>query len=114
MKLINQISDYANQTFNFTSDIGENINITLKYLSVTQCWIMDVTSGAFTITGLKLVNSINLLRQFRNVIDFGFAVVSDDLQDPFLLTDFSQGRSRLYLLNQADIINAEKLIKVIN
>jgi hypothetical protein len=100
---INGISSYPSQQFTVVGAQGENISFNLYYLPGQQGWFYDVSYGSFTVTGQRLVVSLNTLNQWVNIIEFGLMCMSTDGYDPLYIDDFTTGRIALYLLTQADI-----------
>ena len=64
---------------------------------------MDVKYNNFFLYGIKVTNNFNLLSQYENILPFGISCVSDDLIDPYLISDFINQRNRLYLLNSTEV-----------
>lgn len=110
MKYIDRINASAKQRFTLaTIDEGQTITCELTYLTTQRNWVIDVSWQEFTLKGISLGLSPNLLRQWKNVIPFGFALLSVDGFDPYYLQDFSSGRCKLYLLSRAEIEEIEQL-----
>jgi hypothetical protein len=51
-----------------------------------------------------------MLRAFRNILPFGLACTVADGMEPVFLTDFSEGRASIYLLQAEDIDTVEAFI----
>lgn len=103
MKLIDAITDYPFQKMTVIGDNKERIDLTFRYMASQQLWRLDVSYGDFSAYGLLCMQSINLLRQWQDILPFGLMVRSVDGQDPFYLNDFSSGRIVLFYLNQSDL-----------
>ena len=65
-------------------------------------FITSLVYGSFTLNGIRISNSPNILNQFRNQIPFGLACYSTNNREPMLQYDFSSGASILYILDQAE------------
>jgi len=111
MLYLSQLTDYPNQSYTLTTEDSKTVLLDLIYLPTQQFWIANITYDLinFKLNGIKLVNNLNILKQFSNVIPFGLTCISDDLIDPFLIDDFSNQRSRLYLLNATEIQNIDTI-----
>lgn len=107
MLLLNGITDDAQQAITLTGVPGINIAFTLRYMPRTQNWIMGVDDGTTSIQGIAVMNSLNMLRQWKNNISYGIACIRNDGLDPYQLTDFSSGLANLYLLDGADVAAIE-------
>jgi hypothetical protein len=111
MQFLNQITDDPNQSYTLTTDDSKIVLLDLIYLPTQKFWIANITYELinFQLNGFKIVNNLNLLKQFINILPFGLTCYSDDFVDPFLLDDFSNQRSRLYLLNATEIQNIQTI-----
>ena len=107
MLYINKITSDPSQTLILTGIPGIQINMNLRYLPRVQQWIMDIQYGTFQVTGLSVTSSLNLLRQWNNIIPFGIACLVQDGLDPYQVTDFANQTANLYLLNSTDVAQIE-------
>lgn len=110
MNLVDTISDDANQLLQVVLDTGETVQLELVFRPAIQRWSISVLASSIEIDGLNLCVFPNILRAWRQVIDFGLACIADDGVDPFQLDDFSTGRCRLYVLDAADVSAIEAAI----
>lgn len=107
MRIIDKLTSDARQQYNIVAEDGEEISLLLWYAPTQQTWFLNVSSGDFTLEGVQLTNSPNILRNYKNLLSFGFAVTVVGGLDPFYLDDFTTGRAKLYLLNRADVQSIE-------
>lgn len=107
MILLTQLTNSANQQFTLTSESGQAIAFALRFLPRINSWVFDCSQGELTVKGSRLANSPNLLRQWRNLIDFGLMCISTDGGEPEFLNDLATGRVSLYLLNAVDVADIE-------
>ncbi len=107
MLLINNITNDPSQTLTLVGENQEQITLHLYYKPTQQGWFYDISYKNFTANGLKMVGSINTLRQWKSSIPFGLACISKDGYDPWFLDDFQSGRMSLYLLNADDVKQIE-------
>lgn len=103
MTILNGIRAVGDQRVRSRDEAGNLITIDLRYLPGSQAWIADISSQTFTVTGNKLINSLNILWPFQRNVDFGIAVFSNDGVDPFLINDFSVARCRIAILTMAEV-----------
>lgn len=108
MKYIDRITDSPIQTFNLTGNAGQRIRLTMRYMPSQQSWFMDVIYQNFSVYGLQVVSSVNMLRNYQNIIPFGFVCTTEQGIDPYRLDDFLTGFAKLYLMNEQDVINIEE------
>lgn len=82
---------------------GSSLEMTIYFVPMQLSWfITNITYGAFQLNGIHIVNSPNMLNQFRSQIPFGIACYSTNNREPSQQQDFSSGASVLYLLTQAE------------
>lgn len=84
---------------------GSSIQIEMYFRQQQQGWFFNslVYSAGFTINGLRICNSPNLLYQFQNQIPFGLACISVAQREPSLLQDFSSGNSQIFILTPEEV-----------
>jgi len=109
MIILNSLTDYPAQRFKVVGENKEQIAIILRYMPSVQQWRMDISSSNFKSYGLVLVNSPNILRQWKNIISFGLAIGSIDGADPMYLDDFSKGRIVMSILSNDEKNVAEQI-----
>ncbi len=112
MKQITSITNDANQLLTMVLDDGTRVNMTLSYWPAQLGWFYSLTYGAFEVSNRRMVNSPNMLRQFRSIIPFGLCCTVLDGYELLYQNDFTSGRASLYVLNPEDIIATETLITV--
>lgn len=110
MKALNFFNGDSKQTAEFVLDDGGIVTFLMFYSPNQQGWFYSIQYGEFISNNRRLVVSPNMLRQFRNRIPFGLACTSVDGYEPVYQTDFQNQRINLYLLSQADVLQAETLI----
>lgn len=104
MLVIQQITSDASQQQILILTDGTQVQLQMNYSQQQQGWfIPSLIYKNFTLQGLRICNSPNMLYQFRNEIPFGLACFSAGDREPFLLTDFSSGASTLYILTAAEV-----------
>lgn len=123
--LVTPMESNPNQIVNFTADPNQNviivlndgtsINMNLNYYAGQQGWFysFNYNNGQFVVNNRRLVTGPNLLSQFANLIEFGFAVTTSDGYEPIFLEDFILGRANFYILEANDVLTtAETIINV--
>lgn len=109
MYKINDILNYPLQTKILTLPTGEQLTITLYFVSMQNSWfIRELTYLDFIARNIKVVASPNLLRQFKNIIPFGLLCSSSQGRDPQLMPDFFSGANALYVLSEEEVDNLEE------
>lgn len=107
MNLIDNLTDEPTQTTTLDLGDGTFAVLTLTYRPTVQRWSLTIADGTFEVDGINLCLSPNILRPWKNVIDFGIMCISTDGLDPFFIDDFSTGRVTMYLLTAADVASFE-------
>lgn len=114
MRLLNAITQDARQQFTLIGEAGQSISFTLFYLSTQQQWAFNLSYGNVNINGAVLTCSPNVLRGYKNLLNFGLMCISTDGEDPWYINDFvapapsSPPRISLFLLNAADVALVEE------
>lgn len=104
MLQINQITDDPLQQQALTLPDGTIVYLTLYYLPRQLGWfITSLTYGTFQLNGLRIINSPNMLHQFRNQIPFGLACFTSGNREPTQIEDFNQQNSILYILTSTEV-----------
>lgn len=106
MQVLDNISNEARQKH--TILLGEDssrIVLELTYKPDVLGWFLDVAYDnlGFSVKGLRVVTSSNLLNQWRNILPFGILCQCKDAQDPLLLEDFLVKRARLSILSKEEV-----------
>lgn len=110
MQQIDTISTSPDQRMSLVLDNNETVDFRLYFVAMQQSWFYDFTYKNRTVNGSKVVLTPNSLRQFRRILPFGIAFLSDGDITPFQIDDFSSGRVKMYLLNSADVKQIEREI----
>jgi hypothetical protein len=114
MRIISQLQAAGTQTFKTPIEAGGQAEITLIYGPTIRMWFANVKYGTCTINGIRLVNSVNILHQYRNICPFGIAVIPKDEAEPFLINDFSTNRIQLGILTREDVLLYQGLLEADN
>lgn len=96
-------SDYKQKYTNILLENGEFFDMYIWYAETQYSWFMNITYGLKVINGIKVITSLNLLNQYKNILPFGISCYTDDMSDPYFINDFENGRAMLYLLNSDEI-----------
>jgi hypothetical protein len=81
----------------------QEVEVSLRFLSVVEGWFLDVTYAGRSAYGFKLaLNTLHMQSQ-----NFPFDFIVEDLSgrgvDPFRIDDFSENRCALYMLQADDM-----------
>jgi hypothetical protein len=103
MNTINGLTAQPYQQFSFDTGNGTIASCSMRYSLQQYIWFFSMIYGSLQLNGIALVNSANLLRQWKNVIPFGLAVLSQANRDPSQLEDFSSEFTTLNILSATEI-----------
>jgi hypothetical protein len=113
MRLIEIASASPNILIRIGLEDGGTIQLTLNFRSNQRCWFYSISgSNGLSLNNRRLVNSPNMLRQFRNNINFGLSCIVSDGGEPWFLNDFETGRVKIYELSIADMALVEAHLKL--
>lgn len=81
----------------------QEVEVSIRYLSVVEGWFLDVTYAGRSAYGFKLaLNTLHMQSQ-----NYPFDFIVEDLTgrgiDPFRIDDFSENRCALYMLQGDDM-----------
>lgn len=107
MNTITGISAQPKQQLSFVLDDGSQVSAYLEYRPQQLGWFLNLAWGDWSVNGLRVVSTPNLLRQWRNVIPCGLSILTQSNADPLNSTDFSTAVSVMVLLNAADVLLVE-------
>ena len=93
MKKINEFTADPKQNHVFTLEDGTVINITFEFRANQIGWFMSLTYEGREFSNRRIVTSPNMMRQFKDLIPFGFACSTKDGGEPIFQTDFSTNRA---------------------
>lgn len=105
MLQINRITKDALQKHTvFVEETGLSFTMILYFMPMQYAWIIrELTYDGFTLRGITVVNSQNLLHQFKNKLPFGIICESKEGRQPSLIEDFESGYTRLGVINSSEV-----------
>lgn len=114
MLRIQRITNAALQAQTLVLDDGTSFSITLYYRPLQRGWfINELKYGDFVLNGVRVVNSPNMLNQWRNKLPFGLACFTEGNREPTLQQDFVTEAAKMYVLTAAEVAEfAEYLTSV--
>lgn len=86
---------------------GSNFLLTMRFVPMQFGWFiteLTYTPNDFTLRGLRITASPNMLNQWRNLIPFGLGCFTQKNREPALQQDFSSGAAQLYVLTEAECL----------
>ena len=110
MRKITEIGVEPKQDLNIVGENNEKILFTIEYKPTQSAWYFSIVYAGFSLYGQKLLNSPNILRQFKNALPFGIMCEVVDGSEPYFVEDFREGRCNIYILNESDVLAVEESI----
>ncbi len=110
MQIITSLTNEPKQRCQLVLENNETVDFRLYYLSRMQSWYYDFTYRDLTVKCSKVVLTPNSIRQYRRILPFGLAFIADSEVQPFSITDFSDGRVQLAILNFQEVQDVEETI----
>lgn len=110
MQLIQNITSAVKQKMTLSLENNETCEFRLHFNARMEAWFFGFTYKDITIKDLKVCLHPNILRQFRNIIPFGIAFLSEKQVEPFLITAFSNNICDMYVLSQEEVQQIEEEI----
>ena len=104
MFLIQQITSDPLQTQTLILPDGSSTTITMAFYPLQYAWfITSLTWKTFSLSGLQITTSPNMLNQWRNSLTFGLACYVAGNREPTQQQDFVSGAAQLYILSAAEV-----------
>lgn len=110
MKQLTGLSAEPKQRFMVQIEGGDVATFYFYFLPTQIGWFFDIEYGNFKSTGLRLVNSPNIIGQYFNLLRFGLACVVSDGAEPYFLNDFINGRVQVYITSEQEVKEIEEAL----
>lgn len=83
------------------------------YFSLIQIgwFIQTIQYNNFTLQGVRITNSPNILYQYINQIPFGLACFSNQAVEPMQAQSFASGASSLFILTAAECLEYQQFLE---
>ena len=106
MKEITILNDAPKQTFKFTIDGYDYVEVYIEFKPQQYSWFFNLTWGNFSLFGERVAVSPNLLRQFKDLIPFGIMISGEDGLDPFAIDSWVT-KNKFYFLSADEVLTIE-------
>lgn len=107
MLLIQGISYQPKQKQTLTLPNGKIATMYLEFKPQQTGWFLGLDYEDFSLRNFRIVTGENIFRQFKNLLPFGLACITDDNQEPMFQEDIYSGRAKLYILTLSDVAEVE-------
>lgn len=108
MRQITTLNDAYKQTFKFSIDGYDFVEIALEFKSLQYAWFITLNWGEFSLNNERVAVSPNLLRQFSKMLPFGILITGVDAVDPFSNDAWLNGWN-FYMLDETDMADVEDI-----
>lgn len=107
VQAIQCLTDDVRQKFNITIE-DNTLYVNLYFFQTQKSWFFDIQYGDFICKGMRVVLTLNALRQFHNILPFGIGFVADGYAEPYAQDDFSSGRVTMCILSADEVQTVEQ------
>jgi hypothetical protein len=110
MNLITGITAQPNQQTAVILPDGTRLVIQLLYSTQQMGWFfasLNWNNGQWQEGARRIVNHGNMLRQYKDILDFGIACFTVGNREPTNIQDFYSGTSKLYILTPQEVKDFE-------
>ena len=91
---------------------SSQVDMQIRYVPMQLGWFFDyITYGSWTVKGVRIVNSPNMLHQYINQIPFGIYVATTGDREPSQQQDFQYGNSNMYVLSEDEVLTFDNFLK---
>ena len=105
---ITTIGAQPRQTFSIPLEGYDAIGVTMEFKPEQYCWFISIVWGNWGASNERVIASPNMLRQFVDILPFGFLISGPGSLDPFSVDAWQNGW-KFYLLDTTDIAEVEAL-----
>lgn len=108
MQQIFSLTDDPRQSVSVILEDNTILDILLEFRANVRGWFISISHVDWECNNMRLCNSPNFLKKFKNIINFGLAVTSVDKNDPVFVSDFLNERITLFVLNSDEVQTVEE------
>lgn len=107
MQQITGFTEDSKQNLLFYLESDKIIEFYFEYRDNVNSWFYTIKYNNFIVRNRKLVNSPNIIRQYKNILPFGIAVISNDKLEPLFQNDLIRERIQIFILDQNEVKEIE-------
>lgn len=108
MQEVTNISSATRQRMQIILDNGDTVDFRLRFCPRMEAWYFSFEYNELVCNDLKVCIHPNILRQFRRLIPFGIAFISEFQVEPFQTESFSSGACNMYILDKEEVQEIEE------
>ena len=121
MMPVTGITDQPSQKLTISMIDGTKLIMSLTYITSLNGWYfldsqsagLNWNNGAWQEGGRRIVSHPNMLRNYRNTINFGIACYTANNLEPWNIESFASGTSNLYILTPAEVQEVETALETL-
>ena len=111
MYLVSQVSSAPLQTQTLILPDGSSTTLTMAFYPQQYCWVITLlTWKTFTLSGLQITTSPNMLNQWKNQLSFGLGCTCVNNREPTQQQDFSSVNAQLWILSAAEVAQYARIL----
>lgn len=103
MKILTGFTNQPKQDMSFVLADGSTVSLFIEYRPQQLGWFADFSWQDWTVNGLRLTASPNILVKWDRILPFGVAIITKNQVEPLNPDDFADGTATVWLLNAADV-----------
>jgi len=111
---ITGITENPNQSFTVALPDGTKLLVTMQYFDQNNGWFftsLNWNNGQWIEEGRRVVSHLNMLRGYRNIINFGLSCITVGNREPTQIQDFASGASVLSILLPSEVQEVETFLQ---
>jgi hypothetical protein len=111
MYAVQQITSAPAQTQTLILPDGTSTTITMAFYPQQYAWfITSLVWNSFTLNGLQITTSPNMLNQWRNSLTWGLGCFVSGNREATQQQDFESGAAVLYILSAAEVAEYAQIL----
>lgn len=111
MYLIQQITSAPLQKQTLILPDGSSTSLTIAFYPQQYAWFITLlTYKTFTLQGLQITTSPNMLNQWKNSLTFGLGCTVAGNREPTQQQDFLSGAAQLFILSSAEVAQYARIL----
>jgi len=114
MLQVTGITNQPSQQLTISMIDGTKLIMGLQYWTANNGWYfttLNWNNSAWVENGRRVVSHPNMLRNYRNQINFGIACFTAGNLEPWNIQSFSSTTSNLYILTPAEVLQVETYLE---
>lgn len=103
---ISTLNNAPKQNFQYNLEGYDTIDFTLEFKPQQESWFISITYGTWSLMNERVATSLNMLRQFKNILPFGLLIYTTLKVDPCTIDAWEKGWE-FYILTRDEVAQIE-------